>query len=199
VPSIRAAIEGADLPYPEIGKLLSSLFHEDRLAGALLLVRKAATEPRAAYIYYMKRLDRINNWDLVDLSAPRVVGKYLMNAASGEKERVFRKLSGSKKMWHRRVAMLATAVFIDRGRFKEALALAKRYLADREDLMHKATGWMLREVGKRSEAALKRFLDRYAAVMPRTMLRYSLEKFAESDRRKYMNKKRPRQGRRRYS
>jgi len=191
VPQTRAVIKDCgDLPFAEIQSLLESKFHEVRLAGALCLVaktKKADLKTRKIiFSFYLKNRARINNWDLVDLSAPAVVGEYVL-AAPGERL-ILKKLSKEKSMWSRRIAILATFVFIREHRFYEALTLAKKYLTDKEDLMHKATGWMLREIGKRDAAVLKTFLQRYAAIMPRTMLRYAIEKFSPAEREHFMKK-----------
>ncbi len=187
VPDIRAAIKGTDgMQFAEIGELLDSPYHEDRMAGALILAAKAERGDKRAFGFYIDRLDRINNWDLVDLSAPRVVGGYLLTVGSGRKDAVLAKLSASPNMWRRRVAVLATFMFIKNGKYGESLKLARKLIKDGEDLMHKATGWMLREIGKRDKAVLVRFLERYAAVMPRTMLRYAIEKFSPKERRHFM-------------
>ena len=189
VPQIRAIVKDhANLPLGEIKILLASKYHEVRLAGAMFLVEQARGADRQTKKqlaeFYLKNLKRINNWDLVDLSAPTVVGEYLLIASAERK--ILRKLSKEKNMWARRVAMLATFPFIRGARFNETLVLAERYLRDREDLMHKATGWMLREVGKRDDAALKKFLANHARIMPRTMLRYAIERLTPAERRYFM-------------
>ena len=190
VPQVRAIVKDhRNIDLGEVKILLFSKFHEVRLAGALCLVemaRKADLKTRKKiFEFYLKNRDRINNWDLVDLSAPTVAGEYLL-VAPGERK-ILKKLSQEKSMWSRRVAILATFAFIRVGRFNESLALAKKYLTDKEDLMHKATGWMLREVGKRDKKVLEKFLKQHAAVMPRTMLRYAIEKFSPEERKHYLS------------
>jgi len=190
VPQIRKTIkEARELGLDQISILLSSKFHEVRLAGALCLVENAKNADvmtrKTICDFYLKHRERINNWDLVDLSAPTVVGEYLLLAPSAKM--ILKKLSREKSMWPRRIAMLATFAFIRAGRFNESLALAKKYLSDKEDLMHKATGWMLREIGKRDAKTLKAFLDRHATAMPRTMLRYAIEKFSPKERKRYLS------------
>jgi 3-methyladenine DNA glycosylase AlkD len=135
----------------------------------------------------MKFRHRVNNWDLVDLSAPYLSGPYMYDHSSAKREIL--SLSGSNSMWDRRIAILSTFYFIRQNRFAETLALSRKYLKDSEDLMHKATGWMLREVGKRDLSVLREFLGQHATKMPRTMLRYSIEKFPERERKAYLQRK----------
>jgi len=193
VPQIRAIVkENRDIDLGEVKILFASKYHEVRLAGALCLVEMSRTADiktqKKIFDIYLKHRGRINNWDLVDLSAPTVAGEYLLAAPSERK--IIRKLSQEKSMWSRRIAILATFAFIRAGRFNESLALAKKYLTDKEDLMHKATGWMLREVGKRDKKILEKFLKQHAAVMPRTMLRYAIEKFSPEERAHFMRRRR---------
>ena len=166
--------------------LLHSPIHEERLLALLILVeayhRADEAGRAAAYRLYLKNLDRINNWDLVDGSAPRIVGRHL---AQRPRAVLFR-LARSKIVWHRRVAVLATFYFIRQDDFADALRLAELLRDDEHDLMHKAVGWMLREIGKRDLSVLKQFLQRHAALMPRTMLRYAIEKLPERERRLYL-------------
>jgi len=192
VPQIRAIVkENRDIDLGEVKILFASKYHEVRLAGALCLVemaRQADIKTRKKiFEIYLKHRGRINNWDLVDLSAPTVVGEYLRVAPPAKA--ILKKLSQEKIMWSRRIAILATFAFIRVGRFNESLALAKKYLTDKEDLMHKATGWMLREVGKRDKKILEKFLKQHAVVMPRTMLRYAIEKFSPKERAHYMRRR----------
>jgi 3-methyladenine DNA glycosylase AlkD len=190
VPQIRAIVKSCpNIGFSEIKILLALKFHEARLAGALCLVemaRKANLKTREKiFDLYLKNRSRINNWDLVDLSAPTAVGEYLFAVPS--KRKILKNLSQEKNMWSRRIAILATFALIRAGRFNESLALAKKYLSDKEDLMHKATGWMLREVGKRDKKILKNFLKQHARVMPRTMLRYAIERLSPSERKYFMD------------
>ena len=188
VPQTRAVAKlYRALPFPEVSKLLHSPWHEDRLLALLVLVdrtgRAESDRFRAeCYRFYVRHMKFINNWDLVDLTAPQVVGAYL----AGKPKGILFRWARSKLLWDRRVAVLATFWFIRERRFKEALRLARMLLRDREDLMHKAVGWMLREMGKRDEKVLRGFLDQNASRMPRTMLRYSLEKFNPAVRKHYM-------------
>jgi len=192
VPQIRMIVKAdRDLDLCEVEKLLASKFHEARMAALLFLVEKTKNAPLATrkkiFEFYLGQRSRINNWDLVDLSAPAVAGEYLLVAPRAKT--VLKKLAQEKSMWSRRIAILATFAFIRARRFSEPLALAKKYLSDKEDLMHKATGWMLREAGKRDVKTLKDFLERHAPVMPRTMLRYAIEKFSPRERVYYMRRR----------
>ena len=187
VPVLRKlAQEFRLLPTRDVTVLLHSPIHEERLLALLILVDayQRADEPGRTKVFelYLAHLDRINNWDLVDLSAPHIVGQHL---AARPRSILFR-LARSKTLWHRRVAMLATLHFIRAHDFKDALHLAERLRDDEHDLMHKAVGWMLREIGKRAVAVLRRFLDQYAARMPRTMLRYAIEKLPVTERRRWL-------------
>ncbi|TSC85433.1 MAG: hypothetical protein G01um101416_861 [Microgenomates group bacterium Gr01-1014_16] len=176
-----------DLSFPDITKLLHSEFHEERLIALLILVHKFAnrTDRGNTQIsnFYLKNTRYINNWDLVDLSAPKIVGEYLLNKPLD----ILFKLAKSKSLWERRIAILATFAFIYKGDPNPTLQLAETLITDEADLIHKAVGWMLREVGKRcSQKVLTDFLDRNYKSMPRTMLRYSIERFPESLRLKYL-------------
>jgi len=132
--------------------------------------------------FILKNTQNINNWDLVDLSAPRIIGDYLLN-----KERsILYKLAKSKSVWERRISILSTFTFIDNNDFKDALNISELLLNDEHDLIHKAVGWALREIGKRDQNVEEQFLAKYYTHMPRTMLRYAIEKFAEKKRKKYL-------------
>jgi len=190
VPQTRSVAKRfAEMPFPGLSRLLSSPWHEERLLALLILVgmvgKKATFDLRkAVFDFYVKRMSFINNWDLVDLSAPQVVGRYLWDHP--EERPLLDRWARSPRLWDRRVAVVSTLALIREGRFDETLRLAKVLLVDREDLMHKAVGWMLREVGKRDEKALLGFLDRHAPQMPRTMLRYSLERLSRARKLRYM-------------
>ena len=134
--------------------------------------------------FILKNTQNINNWDLVDLSAPRIIGDYLLN-----KERlILYKLAKSKSVWERRISILSTFTFIDNNDFKDALNISELLLNDEHDLIHKAVGWALREIGKRDQSVEEQFLAKHYLLMPRTILRYAIEKFAEAKRKKYLNK-----------
>jgi 3-methyladenine DNA glycosylase AlkD len=193
VPELRAvAKEFRDLPLREIDALLQSPWHEARLLGLVILVRAFergdASTRREVYDLYLDRTDRINNWDLVDSSAPQIVGGFLADRA--DRARVLDRLARSKSLWERRIAIVSTLYLIRTSQFDDTLRIAERLLDDEEDLMHKAAGWMLREVGKKDEPTLRRFLDRHAGRMPRTMLRYAIERLPDAARRRYMAIKR---------
>jgi 3-methyladenine DNA glycosylase AlkD len=171
---------------PTLETLLLSGIHEERLLALLILVRQFETGSEAdrarLHAFYLAHTSRINNWDLVDLSAPQVVGGYLVNRS----RRLLYRLVKSKSLWERRISILATFAFIRRGDFADSLALADLLLKDPEDLIHKAVGWMLREVGKRDPAVLESFLKPRVHSMPRTTLRYAIERFPEPKRLSYL-------------
>jgi 3-methyladenine DNA glycosylase AlkD len=187
VPDVRRVARGfRELPLSEVTRLLESPVHEDRLAALVLMVaqfeRGDEAARKAVFDQYLASTSRINNWDLVDVSAPQIVGGYLAD----RNRRLLRKLAKSTILWERRIAILATQHFIRQGDFGDTLAIAEMLLADKHDLIHKATGWMLREVGKRDEAVLCGFLNQFGDSMPRTMLRYAIERLSEAERRRYM-------------
>jgi 3-methyladenine DNA glycosylase AlkD len=185
VPATRAVVRRfRGLGLDQIDLLLDSPVHEHRLAGALLLVAAYEKDPDTVFDRYIAavRRGRINNWDLVDASSEFIVGEHLLTRDRSLLDR----LAASGILWERRVAVLATFQFIKKGDPSTTLALAERLLSDREDLMHKAVGWMLREIGKRvSREALTGFLDAHAAAMPRTMLSYATEHLDPADRARY--------------
>jgi 3-methyladenine DNA glycosylase AlkD len=185
VPQVRAVVKAhRGLPLDEIDALLDDPQHEHRLAGALLLVAAYPGAPDEVVDRYLAavRRGRVNNWDLVDASSEFILGPWLVERDRG----VLRELAASDSLWERRVAVLATFEFLKRGDASTTLELAELLLTDREDLMHKAVGWMLREAGKRvSREALTGFLDAHAAAMPRTMLSYATEHLDPEDRARY--------------
>ena len=186
------AKECVEMPVSEIEKLMESPIHEVR-AGAMSIMGQCAkgkkcSEERLKELYdlYLRRHDRINNWDLVDLAAYYVVGKYLADKPRD----VLYKLALSKNMWERRTAILATAHFILKMKeIDDTFRIAEMLLKDEEDLVHKATGWMLRTAGDKDRERLRTFLDEHAATMPRVLLRYSIEKLAKPEREHYMQMK----------
>jgi hypothetical protein len=191
VPEVRlVAKEFRELPLPEAEKLLLSRLHEERLLGLVILVmqfERAKDEAVREKIFrlYRKRLACVNNWDLVDSSAPIIVGGWL----SDKPRDWLDELAVSKNLWYRRVAMVATFHFIRRGESEDAIRIAGLLVNDREDLIQKAVGWMLREVEKRASApALEKFLKRHAATMPRTALRYAIERLTPAEKEKWMGK-----------
>jgi 3-methyladenine DNA glycosylase AlkD len=191
VPHIRKVVKSwRNAPDKEIVKLLHSAFHEERLTALLILVEQYkqgdAFRKKVIYDLYLVNTAYINNWDLVDLTAHHIIGDYLF----GKDTSVLTKLALSKDLWERRIAMLSTYHFIRKGDSREALRIAEILLHDSHDLIHKAVGWMLREVGKRCSVESEcKFLEAHAAVMPRTMLRYAIEHFPEKLRSKYMRRK----------
>ena len=183
----KLAREGEALKPADVRKLLTSEWHEERSLGLLILVRQFERGDQAArdkiYDLYLRHTRHINNWDLVDCSAPQIVGGHLASRSRTP----LRQLAKSSSLWERRIAIVATQHLIRRGEFADTLAIAKLLLNDPEDLIHKATGWMLREVGNRDRAILEGFLDRHAAAMPRTMLRYALERLPPARRTHYLS------------
>jgi 3-methyladenine DNA glycosylase AlkD len=190
VPELRRlAREFQDLPTREVRSLLKSDIHEERAVALLILVRQYKRgdrkEQERVYKLYTDHLRWINNWDLVDVSAEHVVGAFLKNKS---KKPLYR-LARSKNLWERRVSILATFHYIKGREFSETLKIAEMLLSDEEDLIHKAVGWMLREVGKRDLATEERFLKEHYRNMPRTMLRYAIERFPEPTRQRYLKGK----------
>ncbi len=177
------------LPLDEIGVLLNSPIHEERHLALMVLVLQVTkcdeAHRKRSFDLYLSNTQFINNWDLVDCSAPQVVGGFLMTRP---KEPLYT-LARSESLWERRIAVVSTQHFIRHGEFGDTLAVSELLLRDTEDLIHKATGWTLREAGKKDQSVLERFLDRHAAVMPRTMLRYAVEKFPPDRRRAYLQMK----------
>jgi 3-methyladenine DNA glycosylase AlkD len=189
VPVLRALVrEYGSLRLPTVIKLLKSPWHEERALAALILVRRydkgGPQEREATYRLYLDSLKWINNWDLVDCSAAQIVGRHL----AGKGRFPLTRMARSEHLWTRRVAVIATLHDIRQGRFADILFLAPRLLEDKEDLIHKAVGWMLREVGQRDEAVLENFLEAHASRMPRTMLRYAIERLSPQKRKHYMKK-----------
>jgi 3-methyladenine DNA glycosylase AlkD len=191
MPQQRAIIKKyTDLSFADLQTLLNSKFHEYRMAALLILnakykkTKKDNLEKRRIYEFYMKNTKNINNWDLVDLSAPNVPGAFLLKEGTD----TLRILAKSNNLWEIRIAIISTAAFIRNGKLGETLAIAEMLLHDEHDLIHKAVGWMLREVGKKNKNVLEIFLTSRNKEMPRTMLRYSIEKFSPEERKKWMQK-----------
>lgn len=185
--SRRIAKQFSDLPLPYIGPLLCSRIHEERLIALLILVQRFYSgdlkEQGRVVRFYLQYIRYVNNWDLVDLSADKILGAYLLHRP---KKILMMTFAKSQLVWKRRIAIIATYYFIKHGQFDQALRIAEALLHDSHDLIQKAVGWMLREVGKRSLEVEDKFLDRHYHVMPRTMLRYAIEKFPEQRRRRYL-------------
>ena len=195
----------------DLQKLLSSKIHEYRLTTLIILTLKykkaEENEKKKIFDFYLKNTKNINNWDLVDLSAPNIVGEYLLNKKchpefnSGSYEipkqvrnnkkyanHILYKLANSKNLWEKRIAIISTYAFIRKDMYEDALKISEMLLSDKHDLIHKAVGWMLREVGKRDLKTEEDFLKKYYKKMPRTMLRYAIEKFDENKRKFYLDK-----------
>jgi 3-methyladenine DNA glycosylase AlkD len=187
VPVIRKlAREHDGTPPDETIKLLTSSYHEERLLALLMLVRDFTRSSHSVkkniYSLYLRNTRYINNWDLVDLSAPLIVGGYLVDKDRKE----LYALARSRDLWKRRIAIMATFAFIRRNDFTDTLKIAEMLLGDTHDLIHKAVGWMLRELGRRDLQEEEMFLQRHHRVMPRTMLRYAIERFPEAKRKRYL-------------
>ena len=187
MPVLRKLVkEYPDLSLKDVKTLLRSKYHEERLLALLILVSKFkkgdVSTRKEIYDLYLKNTSSVNNWDLVDLSAHYIVGPFLTNKSRAPLYR----LAKSKSLWQRRIAIMSTFHFIKKGEFSETLKIAEMLLADREDLIHKAVGWMLREIGKRRLQNEETFLKKHYQKMPRTMLRYAIEKFPEPKRKRYL-------------
>ncbi|MFH1602230.1 MAG: DNA alkylation repair protein [Candidatus Shapirobacteria bacterium] len=176
-----------NLPLKEMKKLLTSPVHDQRFIALVILTTKYSKadqkEKEKIFKFYLKHTKYINNWDLVDISAPRIIGAHLLD----KNRSLLFKLAKSKNLWERRISIIATFSFIKEDQLKDTLEISKILLVDEHDLIHKAAGWALREVGKKDLTALESFLDKHALNMPRTMLRYSIEKMSEKKRQYYLN------------
>jgi len=175
-----------DVSMDIVKSLIEDKVHECRLTGLLILIEKYKKadlkEKEKIFKFYLKHSKHINNWDLVDLSAPSIVGGFLL-----DKERnVLYKLAKSKNLWEKRISIVSTYTFIRNNDFKDTIAISEILLKDEHDLIHKAVGWMLREMGKRNKKIEIEFLNRHYKQMPRTMLRYAIEKFDEKERKKFL-------------
>ena len=189
VPVLRKlARQFKDIELKSAVELLRSSIHEERLLALLILILKyrgsSEKDKKKIYRIYLENTGYINNWDLVDITAKHIVGDYLRD----KDKSVLYELARSPFLWNRRIAMLSTFHFIEDHQFEDTIKIAELLLSDRHDLIHKAVGWMLREVGKRNLETEENFLKMHHKSMPRTMLRYAIEKFPEPKRRKYLNK-----------
>jgi len=175
-----------DLAFEDLKVLISSKVHEERLIAAFILVdlykKDDEKKKKIVFNFYLKNRKGINNWDLVDLSAPKIVGEHLLNK---EKDLLY-KFAYSKDLWEKRIAILSTQTFIRKHFFEDTLKLSEILLQDKHDLIHKAVGWMLREIGNRDMQVVEEFLAKHYKKMPRTMLRYAIEKFPETKRKNYL-------------
>ena len=189
VPECRGiAVRYSHLSFAEIQKLLKSKIHEHRLTALLILVHQYKTGDsswrKEIYDFYLENTSYINNWDLVDLTADKILGNYLLDKDPS----ILLKLSKSSVLWERRIAIIATFAFIRRNKYDRTFQISKILLDDTHDLIHKAVGWMLREVGKRDLNAEERFLRKYYKNMPRVMLRYAIERFSKDKQNKYLQR-----------
>ena len=190
VPTVRLIAKGCiALSFTELQTLLESKFNEERLLALLVLIQRYKNADAAAkkqvYDFYLHNIRHVNNWNLVDASAHEIVGAHLF---AGDRS-ILLALAASDNLWERRIAIVTTWHFIRNNDFEWTLTIAKLLLTDSHDLIHKATGWMLREMGKKDQHALITFLDKHAAIMPRTMLRYAIEKFPAEVRKNYLSHK----------
>lgn len=191
VPLVRNIVKAnKSIPFDEIQPLLDSPYHEARLAGFLLLVAqfkaaKTEKEKRFVFEFYLKNIRRANNWDLVDVCCRDVIGGYLLDK---EDRSILYALADSENLWEQRTAIVSTWIFIKHRQYDDTLRLAERLLDHSHDLMHKAVGWMLREVGKKDKQTLLGFLEVHSRKMPRTALRYAIEHFSQEERSFFMKK-----------
>ena len=178
----------SELSLRDLKSLLSGRPHEHRLVALFILVlrykKSDVASKKEIYDFYLKRIRHINNWDLVDLSAPNIIGDYLLTRDRS----ILYDLAGAEDLWQKRIAVMSTFTFIKNNQLEDTFRIAELLIQDRHDLIHKAVGWMLREVGKRDRNAEEDFLKKHYQVMPRTMLRYAIEKFNEEDRKFYLRK-----------
>ncbi|WP_080902785.1 DNA alkylation repair protein [Parabacteroides sp. Marseille-P3160] len=191
VPLVRnVAKANRQTPLAELEQLIESEYHEARLCALLILAEqfKKATpdERKTLFAFYLDHTTRINNWDLVDVTCPHVVGTYLI-----DKDRsILYRLAESRNLWEQRIAVVSTIVFIRRGEFRDTLAFVELLKGHPHDLMHKALGWMLREIGKKDRHTLTEWLEAHATELPRTTLRYAIEHYPEPQRLYFLKKKR---------
>ncbi len=185
VPTLRKVVKKyKDMDLTEVEELLHGEYHEYRQGAIFILIHQYEKDPKRIVNIYLKNTKYINNWDLVDISAHKVLGRYLE-----DKDRdMLYQLARSKDLWEKRISIISCFWFIKDKDFKDAIKISEMLLHDDHDLIHKAVGWVLREVGKKDKAVEEKFLKKYHKVMPRTMLRYSIEKFSKEEREFYMKK-----------
>lgn len=189
VPVLRkVARKYQKMPLNELQELLNDKIHTYRFVSVIILVEKYKKgnekKKKEIYEFYLKNYNNINNWDLVDVSAPHIIGNYLLN----KNRTILYKFAKSDHLWKKRIAIISTFAFIRENQFEDTIKITKILLDDKHDLIHKACGWMLREIGKRKQKKLEKFLNENIKNMPRTMLRYSIEKFEETKRKEYLKK-----------
>lgn len=186
-----------DLDLADLKQALQSKYHEFRLCALLILNHQFAQAAKSKdqklcqklYAFYLAHTSHINNWDLVDASARNVIGEYLLLPQNLSKRQILYKLAKSKNLWERRIAIIATFAFLKQKDFTDTLKISKLLLQDKQDLMHKAVGWMLREIGKMNRSTLDQFLRQHYQKMPRTALRYAIEHYPETTRQKFLKGK----------
>jgi len=184
VPDIRkVAKKYKNVSLKELQQLISSKIHEERLCAALILTYKKLD--KEIVDFYIRNTDYLNNWDIIDLTAPKILGKWMLDEP--DERKLLYKFAKSKSLWERRISVLSTFMFIRENDFEDSLAISEILLNDDHDLIHKAVGWMLREIGKRDQKIEEIFLKKYYKKMPRTMLRYAIERFEETKRKSYLN------------
>ncbi len=175
-----------EINFNDLQRLFNSKIHEYRVTTLRILVEKyqKADEQlkKKIFNFYLKNIKQVNNWDLVDLSAPNIIGDYLLD----KDRKILYKLAKSKNLWEKRISIISTYRFIKENNFNDTLKISEILLNDKHDLIHKAVGWMLREIGKKNQVIEEKFLRKYHKVMPRTMLRYAIEKFDENKRKFYL-------------
>ncbi len=184
VPEIRkVAQKYKNIELNELSKIISSKIHEERLCAALICTYRKLD--REVVDFYLRNTEFLNNWDIVDLTAPKILGLWM--ASRTNERKILYKFAKSKSLWERRIAILSTFTFIRENDFKDTLAISEILLNDNHDLIHKAVGWMLRELGKRDQEIEETFLKKHYKKMPRTMLRYAIERFEETKRKFYLH------------
>ncbi|NWF50393.1 MAG: DNA alkylation repair protein [Ignavibacteriaceae bacterium] len=185
----KIAKENSETPISELKKMLLSPVHEIRMIALIILTNRFAradeVNKKIIFDFYIENREKINNWDLVDISAPKIPGEFLFD----KDKKILYDFARSKNIWERRIAIISTFGFIRKNHFEDTIQISKILLKDKEDLIHKAVGWMLRETGKRNLRTLELFLKEYYKTMPRTMLRYAIEKFPEHKRQNYLKGK----------
>lgn len=186
--NVRGAVKKyRDIPLSELDKLIQNKYHEARTTAVLILVDNYKKQPDDVFKFYLAHTQWINNWDLVDISADKIIGAYCYDKNDFKP---IKKLAGVGHLWSERIAIISTMYLIKRGEFALTKELAVKFLNHKHDLIHKSMGWMLREIGKMNERELTDFLDQYAGKLPRTALRYSLEKLTPEQRKHYMDMER---------
>jgi len=183
----KVANKYIDLSLEDLQDLLNSKIHEHRFTALIILITQFLSDSlqkKKIFDFYLKNTKNINNWDLVDISAPKIVGKYLLD----KDRKILYKLAKSKNLWEKRIAIISTFAFIKEKQFDDTLKISEILLNDNHDLIHKAVGWALREVGNKDRKVEEKFLKKHYIQMPRTMFRYAIEKFPEELRQRYLKK-----------